>query len=98
MKFKLLFILALILCFLPQPIRAQGTNPCGVVDAIDYPIDGVSLKNDDFGMYRAGFAGWHTGIDMALDRYGDPAPTAAPPHCTFTDPTVCNDNTSDPII
>src|SRR5438034_11818695 len=78
--------LTLLLSFSLQPTHAQGTNPCGVVDAIDYPIDGVSIQNDDFGMYCAGFAGWHTGIDMAFDRYGDPVRAAARGRVTFSDP------------
>jgi murein DD-endopeptidase MepM/ murein hydrolase activator NlpD len=81
-----LVLLVLMMSFLSQLARAQGTNPCGVVDAIDYPIDGVSIENDDFGMYRAGFNGRHTGIDMAFARYGDPVRAAARGRVTFSDP------------
>src|SRR5512140_2905516 len=82
----LLILLALLLTPSPQPTHAQGANPCGIVDAIDYPIDGVSIENDDFGMYRAGFGGRHTGIDMAFARYGDPVRAAARGLVTFSDP------------
>lgn len=68
-----------------MPVQAQGTNPCGVVDAIDYPIDGISIEYDDFGMYRAGFNGRHTGIDMAFGRYGEPVRAAARGRVTFSD-------------
>src|SRR5215475_13635555 len=82
-----LFIVLTILALLPLQItHAQGTDPCGVVDSIDYPIDGVSIQNDDFGMYRAGFGGWHTGIDMAFARYGDPVRAAARGRVTFSVP------------
>jgi outer membrane protein assembly factor BamB len=56
-----------------------------VVDSIDYPIDGISIEHDDFGMYRAGFNGRHSGIDMAFDRYGEPVRAAARGRVTFSD-------------
>jgi len=71
----------------PTPPATQQINsPCGVVDAIDYPIDGISLEHDDFGLYRASFGGRHTGIDMAFDRYGDPVHAAARGRVTYADP------------
>jgi outer membrane protein assembly factor BamB len=69
----------------PTRVGAQGQDPCGVVDSIDYPIDGISIDHDDFGMYRAVFNGRHTGIDMAFDRYGDPVRAAARGKVTFSD-------------
>src|SRR5262245_20989065 len=72
--------------FQATPVRAQDAAAFVVVDAIDYPIDGVSIDHDDFGMYRAGFDGRHTGIDMAFDRYGDPVRAAARGRVTFSDP------------
>lgn len=80
-------LLAAIAYTLPaHSIHAQGNDPCGVVDAIDYPIDGVSLEHDDFGLYRASFNGRHAGIDMAFDRYGDPVHAAARGRVTYADP------------
>src|SRR5690348_7862123 len=70
--------LILTISFPESSLRAQSTTPvptlqppdapCGVVDAIAYPIDGISTEHDDFGLYRAGFGGLHTGIDMAFGR------------------------------
>src|SRR5437764_13943534 len=65
---------------------AKAQDPCGVVDAIDYPIDGISIEHDDFGMYRAVFGGYHTGIDMAFNRYGDPVRASARGRVTLDDP------------
>src|SRR5437588_59585 len=82
----LLISLSLVLVGLPRVSRAQdNTQPCGIVDSIDYPIDGVSIDYDDFGMYRAYFAGHHTGIDMAFGRYGEPVRAAARGQVTFSD-------------
>src|SRR5437016_3390272 len=85
-RLSLLIILCLTLIDLPRISHAQDdTKPCGIVDSIDYPIDGVSIDYDDFGMYRAYFAGHHTGIDMAFGRYGDPVRAAARGQVTFSD-------------
>ncbi len=80
----------LLLCLfftvaLAHPATAQVQEDCGIVDAIDFPIDGVSLEHDDFGLYRAAFGGRHTGIDMAFGRYGDPVRAAARGRVTFSD-------------
>jgi murein DD-endopeptidase MepM/ murein hydrolase activator NlpD len=87
----LLALLALILVDLGEsvPAHAQSvTAPCGVVDGIDYPIDGISLDHDDFGLYRAPFQGRHAGIDMAFDRRGDPVRAAARGRVTLADPNA----------
>ena len=77
----------------PTPIQAQSalaqTAPCGVVDAIDYPIDiSDTLENryDDFGLYRPRFGGNHTGFDLAFNRHGDPVYAAARGVVTYSDP------------
>jgi outer membrane protein assembly factor BamB len=62
---------------------------CGVVDAIDYPIDiGDTLQRgyDDFGLYRARFGGNHVGIDIGFDRFGEPVHAAARGRVTYADP------------
>ena len=72
----------------PIPTRAQSA-PCGVVDAIDYPIDiSDTLENryDDFGLHRPRFGGNHTGIDLAFNRHGDPIHAAARGVVTYSDP------------
>lgn len=78
--------LSLTLMLMPFPAGAQVQQDCGIVDAIDYPIEGISLQSDDFGMYRAGFDGRHTGIDMAFERPGEPIRAAARGRVTFSDP------------
>lgn len=59
---------------------AQPAAPCGIVDAIDYPIDitdTLSDNYDDFALYRARFEGNHVGIDIGFNRLGDPVHAAA---------------------
>lgn len=83
---------ALIVCLVFSLIlpalsaAAQADADCGVVDSFDYPIDGISLDHDDFGMYRAGFNGYHSGVDMAFERAGEPVRAAARGRITFSDP------------
>ena len=74
----------------PAPTLQPADAPCGVVDAIAYPIDGISTEHDDFGLYRASFGGLHTGIDMAFGRYGDPVRAAARGRVTLADPNGWN--------
>ena len=65
---------------LTNPASAQPSAPCGVVDAIDYPIpidDTLSRGYDDFGILRPRFGGNHVGIDIGFDRWGDPVHAAA---------------------
>lgn len=70
----------------PLTAEAQTGQDCGIVDGIDYPIDGVSFEHDDFGMYRAFFKGHHTGVDMAFDRPDTPVRAAARGRVTFSNP------------
>ncbi len=71
-------VLLLTLCLLlPGPfVQAQADAPCGVVDTIGYPVDGLAAGYDDFGRHRARFGGNHVGIDLAFDRRGDPVRAA----------------------
>jgi murein DD-endopeptidase MepM/ murein hydrolase activator NlpD len=83
-RIALFLILALIVPSLP--VGAQANVDCGIVDAIDYPIGGISLENDDFGMYRAAWGGYHAGMDMAFERPGEVIRAAARGRVTFSDP------------
>ncbi|MBO9310500.1 MAG: peptidoglycan DD-metalloendopeptidase family protein, partial [Chloroflexi bacterium] len=85
---RLVLLFGLIsLLSLPQLLgAAQADLDCGVVERFDYPIDGISLVHDDFGMYRAGFGGYHSGVDMAFERLGEPVRAAARGRVTFSDP------------
>ncbi len=70
------------------PVHAQNA-PCGVVDALDYPIDisdTLEQRYDDFGLLRPRFGGMHTGIDVAFNRRGDPVRAAARGRVTYADP------------
>ncbi|MCC7205655.1 MAG: peptidoglycan DD-metalloendopeptidase family protein [Anaerolineae bacterium] len=83
----LLFGLILLLPGAAIPsAQAQVQQDCGIVDALDYPMDGVSIEHDDFGMYRGIFNGYHTGMDFAFGRGGEPVRAAARGRVTFSDP------------
>lgn len=69
-------------------VEAQSA-PCGVVDAIDFPIDisdTLQDRYDDFGLHRLRFGGNHTGIDIAFNRWGDTIYAAARGEVTYSDP------------
>jgi hypothetical protein len=67
------------------PAHMQNGAPCGIVDAIDLPIDGLVEGYDDFARYRARFEGNHTGLDIGFDRWGDPVHAAARGRVTYSD-------------
>ncbi|MBL8154748.1 MAG: peptidoglycan DD-metalloendopeptidase family protein [Anaerolineae bacterium] len=67
-------------------VLGQAAAPCGVVDAIDYPIEPLVAGYDDFGLFRRRFGGNHTAIDVAFDRWGDPVRAAARGRVTYADP------------
>jgi murein DD-endopeptidase MepM/ murein hydrolase activator NlpD len=68
-----------------DPVLGQAA-PCGIVDAIDYPIEPLVAGYDDFGLFRRRFGGNHTAIDIAFDRWGDPVRAAARGRITYSDP------------
>lgn len=75
-----LALCALSLAVHPHPASAQVFAPCGVVDAIDYPIDindTLERGYDDFGILRPRFNGHHVGLDIGFDRWGDPVHAVA---------------------
>lgn len=77
----MLFVLA------AQPVSAQEPfTLCGIVDAIDYPIDGLVEGYDDFGLFRSRFGGNHVGVDIGFERWGDPVAAAARGRVTYADP------------
>jgi murein DD-endopeptidase MepM/ murein hydrolase activator NlpD len=85
MRALLPFALLLLCLLAAHPSQAQPQVDCGIVDAVDYPIDGVSFSHDDFAMYRAIFNGYHSGIDMAFGRLGAPIRAMARGRITFSD-------------
>ncbi len=80
-------VLLLTLCLLlPGPfVQAQADAPCGVVDTIGYPVDGLAAGYDDFGRYRSRFGGNHVGIDLAFDRRGEAVRAAMRGIVTYSD-------------
>lgn len=82
-----MFIFLMLVVLWSSPLNAQVINaPCGVIDSIDYPIDGLVRGYDDFALFRARFGGNHTGIDIGFDRWGDPVRAAARGRVTYADP------------
>lgn len=75
--------IAMLICLmltLAGQAQAQAAAPCGVVDAIDYPVDVSDTytdRYDDFALYRPRFFGNHVGIDIGFNRWGDPVRAAA---------------------
>lgn len=84
---KLIFLL-LICVMIGAPASAQSA-PCGVVNAIDYPLDireTLNERYDDFALFRRRFGGNHTGIDIAFNRRGEMVYAAARGQVTYSDP------------
>ena len=81
-KFAILLLLVIVS---PAALTAQTSAPCGVVDSMGYPIDGLVEGYDDFGLYRARFGGNHVGIDIGFDRWGDPVRAVAKGRVTYSD-------------
>lgn len=79
------FLALIFLLIVPNTTLAQGST-CGVVDAIDYPVENLVQGYDDFALYRRSFGGNHTGIDLAFDHWGDPVRAAARGVVTYSDP------------
>lgn len=93
-KFRLLLILMISLLTTPvhaaPRTQANIATPCGVVDAIDYPVDtlytGTIARGwDDFRRFRQRFGGIHVGLDVAFHRLGDPVYAAARGRVTYSD-------------
>jgi Peptidase family M23/PQQ-like domain len=94
MHHRLLFFMLTLVVWawltLPQrPTNAQTINaPCGIVDAIDYPIDISDTLDegyDDFALFRARFEGIHTGVDIGFRRRGEAVRSAARGRVTYSD-------------
>lgn len=70
-----------------QDAQTSPFAPCGVVDAIDYPIDisdTLGEGYDDFALLRPRFGGNHVGIDIGFDRWGEPVRAAARGRVTYS--------------
>ncbi|MDX1992118.1 MAG: peptidoglycan DD-metalloendopeptidase family protein [bacterium] len=88
-----LFTLLVLICFTLAPLAAldaQTDAPCGVVDAIGYPVENLMETTirpgfDDFSLYRARFSGNHVGIDIAFNQQGAPVRAVARGRVTLSD-------------
>ncbi len=65
-----------------NPPVTTAAAPCGVVDAMIYPIENLMDTTirpgfDDFSLYRARFGGNHVGIDIAFNQQGAPVRAVA---------------------
>lgn len=83
-----LFALLSIGGFGHAPALAQPAAPCGIVDALDYPIeieDTLRDGYDDFALYRPRFGGNHVGIDIGFNRWGEPVYAVARGRVTYSD-------------
>jgi murein DD-endopeptidase MepM/ murein hydrolase activator NlpD len=76
------------------PLSAQDVPipnaPCGVVDAIGYPLESVETRTlaegyDDFGLFRPRFGGRHTGLDVGFREGGETVRAAARGRVTYAD-------------
>lgn len=85
MRARSLSLLALVLLLQGLPVASQVDAPCGIVDAIGYPVDGLVAGYDDFGRYRRRFGGNHVGIDLAFDRQGEAVRAAMRGVVTWSD-------------
>lgn len=84
-------VLSSLLIFLAfENVGAQPLAPCGVVEAIGYPINNMESeferRRDDFALFRTRFGGNHVGLDIAFDRRGDPVWASARGRVTYSDP------------
>jgi outer membrane protein assembly factor BamB len=79
-------VILLLIGFTPLSHAQDNTALCGVVDAIDYPIDNLVAGYDDFALYRMRFGGNHVGIDIGFDRWGEPVAAAARGRVTYSNP------------
>ncbi len=87
MRFFWIAVITVSAALAARPASAQQPfHLCGVVDAIDYPIDGLVEGYDDFGLFRARFGGNHVGVDIGFERWGDPVAAAARGRVTYADP------------
>lgn len=61
---------------------------CGMVDVLRDPLEPLSLRYDDFGIYRARFGGLHVGVDMGFGEgaVGTPVFAVAHGRVTYADP------------
>lgn len=79
-----------------QETTAVPDSDCGVVDAIQFPVESIETVTipqgyDDFAITRSQFGIHHTGVDVAFRRQGDPVYAAARGRVTYSDIRAWND-------
>ena len=85
LSFTLLFLL------FAAPALAQEASqaaPCGLVDELRDPLEPLTLRYDDFGIFRARFGGQHVGLDIGFgeNAVGAPVFATARGQVTYADP------------
>ena len=66
----------------------EDAVPCGLVDELRDPLEPLTLRYDDFGIFRARFGGQHVGLDIGFgeDAVGAPVFATARGQVTYADP------------
>ena len=88
---RIILSFTLIFLLFAAPTLAQEASqatPCGLVDDLRDPLEPLTLRYDDFGIFRARFGGQHVGLDIGFgeNAVGAPVFATARGQVTYADP------------
>ena len=88
---RIILSFTLIFLLFAAPALAQEASqatPCGLVDELRDPLEPLTLRYDDFGIFRARFGGQHVGLDIGFgeNAVGAPVFATARGQVTYADP------------
>ena len=88
---RIILSFTLIFLLFAAPTLAQEASqatPCGLVDELRDPLEPLTLRYDDFGIFRARFGGQHVGLDIGFgeNAVGAPVFATARGQVTYADP------------